>query len=184
MSGYGQKLYPAPAVFMRDYLTAAHFNAHRAKTELDKLHKDYVTQQIERQSINNNVRSAVTEIEYPLETHKENMIHVGNFVMLAVKESKIALDNVKGIKTVDAVEIEEDIRLMKDAFENEDEYEKVNMEQLMYAKLSAADLAGRWDIYFNSRSAKGGKRTHRKRTHRKRTHRNRKRTHRHRKQRK
>ena len=182
MSGYGQKLYPAPAVFMRDYLTAAHFTAHRAKTALDKLYEEYRTQQIERQSINNNVRSAVTEIEYPLETHKENMIHVGNFVMSAVKESKIALDNVKGIKTVDAVEIEEDIRLMKEAFENEDE--KVNIEQLMYAKLYAADLAGRWDIYFNSRSAKGGKRTHRKRTHRKRTHRNRKRTHRHRKQRK
>ena len=154
MSAYGQKLYPAPAVFMQDYLTAAHFTAHRAKTALDKLYEEYKTQQ----SINNNVRS-------------ENMIRVGKFVMSAVKESKIALDNVKGIKTVDAVEIEEDIRLMKEAFENEDE--NVNMEQLMHAKLSAADLAERWDIYFNSRSAKGGKRTHRNRN-RKRTHRNRK----------
>ena len=73
---------------------------------------------------------------------------------------------------------------MKEAFENEDE--NVNMEQLMHAKLSAADLAERWDIYFNSRSAKGGKRTHRnrnrKRTHRKqRTNRKHKRTHRKRK---
>lgn len=144
---------------MQDYLTAAHFTAHRAKTSLDKLYEGYVKQQNEGKSIN-------------VETHKENMIRVGADVMSAAKETEFALANMNSIKTVDAVEIEEDIKFMKEAFENVNE--NVDMETLMIARLSAKDLAERWDFYFNSRSArKGGKRTHRhrKRTHRKKTHR-------------
>jgi len=167
MNPYGQKLYPTPKVFMGDYLTAAHFTAHRAKTSLDKLHEGYIKQN-ERNSIN-------------AETQKKNMRLVGEHVMSAVKESTLALDNVMDIKTVDAVNIEEDIKLMKEAFENVNE--NVDMGKLVSAKLSAEDLAERWDIYFNSLPAKkGGKRTHRHRNRKhKRTHRKQKRTHRKRK---
>ena len=175
----GLTQYSTPKQTIKDPLEAAHDAAKRAKTELDKLYEGYVTQQIERQSINNDVRSAVKKPIYPLERHKENMILVGTHVMFAVTKSKLALKHMAdSISLEDKKGIEEDIMLMKEAFENVDE--NVNMEKLMNARLSATYLAKRWDNYFNSRSAKGGKRTHRHRKN-KRTHCKNKRTHRQRK---
>jgi hypothetical protein len=171
----GLTQYSTPKQTIKDPFEAAHSAAHRAKTELDKLYEGYVTQQIERQSINNDVRSAVKKSIYPLEKHKENMILVGTHVMFAVKTSTSMLEHMDGISPEDKAEIKEDIKLMEEAFQNKNE--NVDMGTLMYARLSAADLEKTWSSYLNSRSAKGGKRTHRKhRTHRKRTHR--KRTHR------
>jgi hypothetical protein len=156
------------------FLSDAQFNTNRVKNELHELFRKHTEGEL-------NDTKRISEIN-----------RVRPFVHLAVEKSKLALNNVPGITLEDAIEIEECVKTMEDAFKKDD----INMLDISIAMRYANDLESIWNSNLEHLnmgkiekklgsyamgqlvgSAKGGKRTRR---NRKRTHRNRKRTHRNR----
>jgi len=157
------------------FLSDAQFNTNRVKNELHELFRKH------------------TEGELNDNKRRSEINRVRPFVHLAVEKSKLALNNVPGITLEDAIEIEDCIKTMEDAFKKDD----ITMFDISIAMRYAKDLESVWNSNLEHLnmgkienklgsyamgqlvgSAKGGKRTRRNRKQR--THRNRKhkRTHR------
>jgi len=161
---------PMPKSIITKYLSDAQSTANSVKDEINKFYGKHAEGQLDD------------------EERKFQIKRVRPFVRLAVEKSTLALNKVPGITSDDAKDIEEDIKLMKDAFETE----YTSMLNILNAKMAADRLQIMWEYSLEHLdmekiekklgsyamgqlvgSAKGGKRTRRNRKH-KRTHRNRK----------